>query len=168
MWADVGLSGVIARVNVLGSGWSQPGTHVGDCRPSVQRPSQRMIVSDMANLIERVGGCAPSEFVQEEGYVSAEIRATPFWAILTQARLTESSSAALAAAAAVSIVEIRARVKSEAIAGSSVTVNMLRRSVEKAISTREGVACLFPATTLALRWSMLEPSDELKELDVPL
>ena len=101
---------------------------------------------------------------KRQGTVAQKNELRRFGPILTQARLTESSSAALAVAAAASIVEIRA--ESKARARSPVTVNMLRRSVEEAISTREGVTYLFPATTLALRWWMLEPLDELEELDV--
>ena len=57
------LSGVIARVNVLWSGWSQPGTHVGDRRPSVQWLSQRMRMSGIADLTERVSCRASSDLV---------------------------------------------------------------------------------------------------------
>ena len=43
MRAVMGLSGIIARMNAVRSGWSQPGTHVvADRTPSVQRSSQRL------------------------------------------------------------------------------------------------------------------------------
>ena len=63
--AVVGLSGVIAHVNAFLRGRSQPGTHVGDRMPSVQRSSQRMRVSGMADFIERLSCCAPSALFRD-------------------------------------------------------------------------------------------------------
>ena len=62
MWEMVGMSGVIARVNAMWSGWSQPVIHVGDRTPSVKRSSQRMGVVDILDLTERVSYCAPLDF----------------------------------------------------------------------------------------------------------
>ena len=76
MRAVVGSSGVIVRVNAMWSGWSQPGTHVGDRTPSVQRSSQRMRTSDIADLTEGVSCCAPSDLFKEVGNGSTEMRDT--------------------------------------------------------------------------------------------
>ena len=76
MRAVVDMSGVIARVNVMWSGWCRPDTHVGDRTPSVQRSSQRTRMSDIADLTERVGCCAPSDLFKEVRKGSTEIWAT--------------------------------------------------------------------------------------------
>ena len=73
------------------SGRSQPGTHVGDRRPSVQRSSLRMRMCDMAALTDRVSCCAPSALFRDEGKGRAEMRAKYFWPIVTYARRTEAS-----------------------------------------------------------------------------
>ena len=68
---------------------------------------------------------------------------------------------------AVAIAEARTRAKVEdtGLARSSVTDRLLSRSAEDTTSTKEGITCLFPATTVTLPWSELEPEDEWKELD---
>ena len=76
MRAVVGMSGVIARVNAMWSGWSQLVTHVGDCTPSVQRSMERINLLDIADLIERVSCCAPSGLLKQVGKGSKEMRAT--------------------------------------------------------------------------------------------
>ena len=62
-----GLSGVIARVNALWRRRSQPGTHEGDFRPSVQRSSLRISISVMAALTDLVSCCAPAALFTEAG-----------------------------------------------------------------------------------------------------
>ena len=78
MSAVEGLSGVIARMNVLWRGVSQPGTHVGDCRPSVQRSSKSMSIFDMAALTDRIICCAQAALFTEAGKGRVSMRATPF------------------------------------------------------------------------------------------
>ena len=46
--------------------------------------------------------------------------------------------------------------KETGLARSFVKVNPLRHSAEEAMSTREGVTCLYPATALTPPWSVLE------------
>ena len=72
-------------------------------------------------------------------------------------------------ASAVAIAEGRARDNSEdtGFTWSSVTVILLRLSVEDATSTKEGVTYLLPVTTGTSPWSVPESADELKELEVP-
>ena len=65
--AVVGLSGAIARTNVFLRGRSQPGTHVGNRKPSVQRSSQRIRISDMADVTDRVSCGAPSALFRDAG-----------------------------------------------------------------------------------------------------
>ena len=78
MSAVEGLSGVMARMNALWRGRSQPGTHVGDRRSSVQRSWLRMRISDMAALTDRVSCCAPAALCTDAGKGRVEMRATSF------------------------------------------------------------------------------------------
>ena len=75
----------------------------------------------------------------------------------------------LARFAAVVSSAVRARAKSEetGLVRSPGTVSLLSRSAAEAISTREGVTCLLPASTVALPWSVVEPEDEREEVDEP-
>ena len=143
--------------------------HVGDLRPSVQRSSLRMRISDVTALTDRVRCCAPAVLSIQSGKGRAEMRATSFRPIVTYARRTDASCLASAAASAVAIAEVRARAKVEdtGLARSSVTDSLLRRSAEDATSTKEGFTCRFPATTAASPWSVLVSADELKEADEP-
>ena len=50
---------------------------------------------------------------------------------------------------------------------SPVTIRLLSLSAEDAISTKEGVTCLFPVTTVTSPRSELEAEDELKEEEEP-
>ena len=54
MSAVEGLSGVFSRMKGLWRGTSQPGTHVGDLRPKVQRSALRMSIYEVAALTDRV------------------------------------------------------------------------------------------------------------------
>ena len=67
MSAVVGLSGAMKVMNALRSGRSQPGTHVGDHRPSVQRSTLRIRIPDMPALTDRVSCCAPAALFIEAG-----------------------------------------------------------------------------------------------------
>ena len=49
------------------------------------------------------------------------------------------------------------------MAGSPVTVSLLSHSAKHATSTKEGVTCFFPVTTVTPPRSELEAEDELKE-----
>ena len=76
MRAVVGLSRVVSRLNASLSGWVQPVTHAGARTRFVQRSSQRMSMSDIADRTERVSGCAPSDLFKEAGNGSTEMRDT--------------------------------------------------------------------------------------------
>ena len=49
------------------------------------------------------------------------------------------------------------------MARSPDTVSLFSLSAEDATSTKEGVACLFPVTTVTSPWSELKDEDELKD-----
>ena len=70
------LSGVMARLNASLSGWVQPVTQAGARTPSVQRSSQRVSMSDIADRTERVSCCVPSDLFKEVGNGSTEMRDT--------------------------------------------------------------------------------------------
>ena len=164
-----GLSGVMARMNDLWRERSQPGTNVGDRRPSVQRSSLRMRISDMAALTDRVSCCAPTALFTDAGKGRVETRATSFRPSVSYAWRTDASCLTSAAASAVAIAEVRApaAVEDTGLVQSSVTDSLLRRSAEDAASTREGVTRLIPATTVTSPWFVREAEDELKEVDEP-
>ena len=98
-----------------------------------------------------------------------EMRGKTVWRIVMQARRTEVTCLTSPAASAVSIAEVRAGYKSEGtgLTWSSVTVIFLRCSAEEATSTKEGVIFLFRVTTVTSPLSVLDATDELKELGVP-
>ena len=93
-----------------------------------------------------------------------------FQASVTYAGRTDASCLASAAASAVAIAQARAwaNVEDTDLARSSVTNSLLSLSAEDAISTKEEVTCLFPATTVTSPLSVLEAEDELNEVDEPL
>ena len=78
MSAVEGLSGVIARMNALCRGRSQPGTHEGDFRPAMQQSSQRISISVIAALTDLVSCCAPAALFTEEGKGKVAMRATRY------------------------------------------------------------------------------------------
>ena len=92
------------------------------------------------------------------------MRATSFRSRVTYTWRTEASCLSSAAASAVAIAAVRAWVKREdtGLARSPVTENLLSRAAEDATSTKEGVTCLFPVTTVTSPRSELEAKDELK------
>ena len=155
--------------NALWRGRSLPGTHVGDFRPSVQRSSLGMRVSDIAALTNRVNCCSPAALFTKAGKGMVEMRATSFRPSVTYARGTDASCLAFATASAVAIAAARAcaHVEDTGLARSPVTDSLLSRSAEDATSTKEEVTCLFPATTVTSPWSVLEAEDKLKEVDEP-
>ena len=92
-----------------------------------------------------------------------------FQASVTYAGRTDASCLASAAASAVAIAQARAwaNVEDTDLARSSVTNSLLSLSAEDAISTKEEVTCLFPATTVTSPLSVVEAEDELNEVDEP-
>ena len=60
---------------------------------------------------------------------------------------------------------MRAKVEDTDLVRSSVTDSLLRRLAENATFTKEGDTFFFPTTTVTSQWPVLEPADELKELD---
>ena len=103
-----GLSGVIARMNALCRGSSQPGTHAGELRPSAQRSSLRIRISVIAALTDRVSCCAPAALLTEAGKGRVAMLATYFKPRVTYARRTEASCLASAAASVAAIAAVRA------------------------------------------------------------
>ena len=97
------------------------------------------------------------------------MRATSFRSSVTHARRMDASCLASATAWAVTIAAERswANVEDTGLAWSPVTDSLLSRSAEDAKSTKEGVTCLFSATTVTSPWSVLEVEYELKEVDEP-
>ena len=88
---------------------------------------------------------------------------------VTYARRTESSCLASATASVVAIAAVGAwdKVDGTGLARLPVTERLLSRSAKEAISTKEGVTCPFPTTTVTSPWSALEEQVELKEDDEP-
>ena len=78
---------------------------------------------------------------------------------------TEASCLTSAAASAAAIAEVRACAEREdtGMARSPDTVSLLSFSAEDATFTKEGVACLFPVSTVTAPRSELEAEDELKD-----
>ena len=141
---------------------------MGDRRPSVQRSSQRMRISDKTVLSDRVSCCAASALFTDAGRGRVEMRAISFKPSVKYARRTDASCLASAPASAVAIAaRAWAIVEDTSLAPSPVTESFLSRSAEDATSTKEGVTCLFPATTVTSPWCALEEEVELKEDDEP-
>ena len=145
------------HMNALWRRRSQPGTHVGDFRPSVQRSSLRMSISDMAALTDRVSCWAPAALFIEAGKGRVAMRATYFRPRVCYARRTEGSCLASAAASVVATAAVRAwaKVEDTGLAPSPVTESLLSRSAEDATSTKEGVTFLCPVTTVTSPRSVL-------------
>ena len=80
-----------------------------------------------------------------------------------------ASCLASAAASAVDIAAVRAwaKVEDTGLARSPVTERLLSRAAEDGTSTKEGVTCLFPVTTVTSPWFVLEAEDDLKEEEEP-
>ena len=168
MSAVVRLSGVMARMNVLTTGMCQPGIDMGVRKLSLLRSSALHENVRHGFLTDRISCCAQSALFRDAGKDRAGIRAKSFWLVVTYVQRTEVTCFASAAASVVAIAVVQARAKSEdaGFTRSSVKEFLLRRSPEDATSTRERVTCLLHATH-STTWSVLEPADELKELDVP-
>ena len=154
---------MIARVNALWRGRSQPATHEGDSRPSVQRSSLRISISVMAALTDLVSCCAPAALFTAGGKGRVAMRATSFRSRVTYAANGDfmphiSSSVGGSDRGGTG----DGPSQKHSLGWSPARERLLSRSAEDTTSTKEGVACLFPVTTATSPRSELEAEDELK------